>query len=138
MPNRDERRSGELDQIKIKVVCGGNPYEISLSDISALDEMDYYKATGQTFMDVFSGKVSSFAIAGLVWVYRRRNMEKRLTFEQVLDEFKLSDLETLVLGDDDEAETNEPADAVAGNGKSPEPSGVPSVPTSQGSPQSTG
>jgi hypothetical protein len=136
MPNREERRSGELDQIKIKVTCGGNPYEISLSDISALDEMDYYKATGQTFMDVFSGKVSSFAIAGLVWVYRRRNMEKRLTFEQVLDEFKLSDLETLVLGDDYEAD--EPVDVVAGNGKSPESSGELSEHSSQGSPQSTG
>jgi hypothetical protein len=135
MPNRDERRSGEFDQIKIKVTCGGNPYEISLSDISALDEMDYYKATGQTFMDVFTGKVSSFAIAGLVWVYRRRNMENRLTFEQVLEEFKLSDLESLRLGDDDEEQDQAPT-VVASNGKSPEPSGELSVPSSQGSPQS--
>jgi hypothetical protein len=137
MPNREERRSGDLDQIKIKVTCGGNPYEISLSDISALDEMDYYKATGQTFMDVFSGQVSAFAIAGLVWVYRRRNMEKRLTFEQVLEEFRLSDLESLQLGDDT-AEDDEPVDAVAGNGKSPEPSGELSEHSSQGSPQPTG
>jgi hypothetical protein len=135
MPNRDDRRSGELDQIKIKVVCGGNPYEISLADISALDEMDYYKATGQTFMDVFTGKISSFAIAGLVWVYRRRNMEKRLTFEEVLEEFRLSDIESLQLGDDTDDETPAP---VAANGKNPEPSGELSVPTSQGSPQSTG
>ncbi len=136
MPNRDDRRSGELDEIKISVVCGGNPYEIALSDISALDEMDYFKATGQTFMDVFSGKVSAFAIAGIVWVYRRR-FEKRLTFEEVMKEFKLSDLETLQLGDDNDDEDVPPVDASA-NGKNPERSGELSVPTSQGSPQSTG
>jgi len=135
MPNRDERRSGELDEIKIRVVCGGNPYEISLSDISALDEMDYYKATGQTFMDVFSGKVSAFAIAGIVWVYRRR-WEKKLTFEEVMKEFKLSDLESLQLGDDEDEDA--PAAAVESNGKNPERSGELSAPTSQGSPQSTG
>jgi hypothetical protein len=134
MPNRDERRSGELDEIKIRVVCGGNPYEISLSDISALDEMDYYKATGQTFMDVFSGKVSAFAIAGLVWVYRRR-WEKKLTFEEVMKEFKLSDLESLQLGDDEDEDTSA---VVESNGKNPERSGELSAPTSQGSPQSTG
>jgi hypothetical protein len=134
MPNRDERRSGELDEIKIRVVCGGNPYEISLSDISALDEMDYYKATGQTFMDVFSGKVSAFAIAGLVWVYRRR-WEKKLTFEEVMKEFKLSDLESLQLGDDEDEDTSA---VVESNGKNPERSGELSVPTSQGSPQSMG
>lgn len=131
MPNRGDRRSGELEAVKIRVVCGGNPYEISLADISALDEMDYYKATGQTFMDVFTGKVSSFAIAGLVWVYRRR-YEKKLTFDEVMAEFKLSDLESLQLGDDDE-----PA-PVSANGQNPERSGEPSVPISQGSPQSTG
>ena len=132
MPNRDERRSGELDQLKIRVVCGGNPYEIALSDISALDEHDYYKLTGQTFMDVFSGKVSSFAIAGIIWVYRRR-WEKTLTFDEVMREFKLSDLESLTLGDEDE---DTPAE-VASNGKTPERSGGPSVPISQGSPPST-
>jgi hypothetical protein len=132
MPNRDERRSGELDQLKIRVVCGGNPYEIALSDISALDEHDYYKLTGQTFMDVFSGQVSSFAIAGIIWVYRRR-WEKTLTFDEVMREFKLSDLESLTLGDEDE---DTPAE-VASNGKTPERSGEPSVPISQGSPPST-
>jgi hypothetical protein len=135
MPNREERRSGELDELKIKVVCGGNPYEISLSDISALDEMDYYQATGQTFMDVFTGKISAFAIAGLVWVYRRR-WEKKLTFQEVLKEFKLSDLESLSMGDDEEEQEEPPAASF--NGKNPEPSGELSVPTSQGSPQSTG
>ena len=134
MPNRDERRSGELDQLKIRVVCGGNPYEIALSDISALDEHDYYKETGQTFMDVFSGKVSSFAIAGLVWVYRRR-WEKTLTFDEVMREFKLSDLESLTLGDDEDED--EPAVEVASNGTNPERSGGPFVPISQGSPPST-
>jgi len=135
MPNREERRSGELDELKIKVVCGGNPYEISLSDISALDEMDYYQATGQTFMDVFTGKMSAFAIAGLVWVYRRR-WEKKLTFQEVLKEFKLSDLQSLSMGDEEE-EAEEPPVA-SFNGKNPERSGELSAPTSQGSPQSTG
>lgn len=135
MPNRDDRRSGALEQAQIRVVCGGNPYEISLADISSLDEFDYYKATGQTFMDVFSGKVSSFAIAGMVWVYRRR-FERSLTFEEVLKEFKLSDLESLQIGDDEDDE--EPAPPAAANGKNPESSGELSAPISQGSPQSTG
>lgn len=133
MPNREERRSGELEQVKIRVVCGGNPYEISLADISSLDEFDYYQKTGQTFMDVFSGKVSSFAIAGIVWVYRRR-WEKQLTFDEVLKEFKLSDLESLQLGDDED--DDEPP--VSANSHNPERSGELSVPTSQGSPRSTG
>lgn len=135
MPNREQRRSGDLDTTKIRVTVDGNPYEFSMGDISALDELDYQKATGRTFMgDMAHEGFSSVTIAGFVWCLRRR-YEKKLTFDEVLREVKMSDLETLQIGDDDEPEAETPE--LSYNGKDPEHSGGPSVPTSQGSPLST-
>jgi hypothetical protein len=136
MPNRAQRRSGELESVKISVSIDGNPYVFSMADISALDERDYSMAngTGRTFMEeMASGNFSSVTVAGFVWCLRRR-YEKKLTFEEVLREVKISDMETLQVGDDDEEEVSEPAY----DGKDPELSGGSSAPASLDSPQSTG
>jgi hypothetical protein len=138
MPNRAQRRSGELDAIKIRVTIDGNPYEFSMADISALDERDYSMAngTGRTFMEeMASGNFSSVTIAGFVWCIRRR-YEKKLTFEEVLREVKISDMETLEI--DDGSEVDEAVQESAYNGKDPELSGGSSAPASQDSLQSTG
>lgn len=135
MPNREQRRSGggELD-VRIRVTVDGNPYEFSMGDISALDELDYQRETGKTFMEeMATGRMSSVTVAGFVWCLRRR-YEKRLTFQEVLGEVKMSDMETLQIGDDDdEVEVPEPAS----NGTSPESSGGPSATNSPDSQPST-
>jgi hypothetical protein len=138
MPNRAQRRSGELDSVQISVSIDGNPYEWTMADISALDERDYSMAngTGRTFMEeMASGNFSSVTIAGFVWCIRRR-YEKKLTFEEVLREVKISDMETLEI--DDGSEVDEEVQEPAYNGKDPELSGGSSAPASQDSPQSTG
>jgi hypothetical protein len=138
MPNRAQRRSGELDSVQISVTIDGNPYVFSMADISALDERDYSMAngTGRTFMEeMASGNFSSVTIAGFVWCIRRR-YEKKLTFEEVLREVKISDMETLEI--DDGSEVDEAVQEPAYNGKDPELSGGSSAPASQDSLQSTG
>jgi hypothetical protein len=140
MPNREQRRSGELDAVKIRVTIDGNPYEFSMADISALDERDYSMAngTGRTFMEeMATGNFSSVTIAGFVWCLRRK-YEKRLTFEEVLREVKISDMETLDIDDGSETEAEVEVQEPAYNGKDPELSGGSSAPASLGSPQSTG
>jgi hypothetical protein len=136
MPNREQRRSGELDAVKIRVTVDGAPYVFSMADISALDERDYSmnNGTGRTFMEeMSSGNFSSVTVAGFIWCLRRR-YEKRLTFEEVLGEVKISDMESLQVGDDDEdVEVSEPAY----DGKDPELSGGSSAPASLDSPQSS-
>lgn len=128
MPNRAARRNGQAaeKEATITIPCGGHTYVLRFGDFSALDEFDYYKATsaggtmpGQTLVDVFTGnQASSFAIAGLLWLYRRR-AEKGLTFEQVMREFKMSDLGDIVVDDgsddedDDESESVEESEVVA-------------------------
>jgi hypothetical protein len=138
MPNRAQRRSGELDSVQISVTIDGNPYVFSMADISALDERDYSMAngTGRTFMEeMASGNFSSVTIAGFIWCIRRR-YEKRLTFDEVLREVKISDMETLEI--DDGSEVDDEVSEPAYNGKDPELSGGSSAPASQDSLQSTG
>ena len=145
MPNREQRR-GSLasDDTKIYIESAGLPYEISLGALSALDEKDYYTQVGHTIMDLFTGQASfsTFAVAGLVWVWRRRHGERTLTFQEVAGEFKMSDLETLRVGDDEEAESGTLSEPSTSNGngtydgKDPEHSGELSAPSSQDSPQS--
>lgn len=134
MPNRAQRRSGELDAVKISVTVDGNPYVFSMSDISALDELDYSKATGRTFMEEMStGNFSSVTVAGFIWCLRRK-YEKNLPFAEVLGEVKISDMETLEIDDGTDDEVPEPAY----DGKDPEPSGGSSAPASLVSQPSTG
>jgi hypothetical protein len=108
VPNRAARRNGTSDA-KIKITCGGEPFEMRFGDFSALDEFDYFKITGQRLMMVFStGEISSFEIAGLLWLYRRP-YEPGLTFEDVAKNLKWSDLESVEVDDgedDDEAVTS--------------------------------
>jgi hypothetical protein len=113
MPNRAQRRNGssELDT-RIRVTVKGNPYEFSMGDISALDELDYQKATGRTFMsEMAAGEISSVTVAGFVWCLRRR-YEKQLPFNNVLAEVTMGDMETLeVLGDDEDDDIEEAPEA---------------------------
>jgi uncharacterized protein (TIGR03382 family) len=136
MPNREQRRSGaSMSDNKIKITTNGNPYEIDLGALSALDEKDYFIAVGHTIMDLFTGAAgfSTYAVAGLVWLWRRRHNERTLTFAEVADEFKMSDLETLKIGDEEEDEgpqTDAEVPQPAYDGKDPEHSGGQSAPSS--------
>ena len=141
MPNREQRRSGDLsefDKMGFRVTLhtprGTEPYEIQLANFSAQDELDFHQATGLTFFEAF-GKMSTYVLAAFVWLERRK-YEKKLVFAEVAKEVKFRDLETMefMAEDDEETEVQEPAF----NGKNPEPSGGPSEKTSQGSPASTG
>jgi len=85
---------------KLCITVAGNRFEMRIGDFTALDEFDYFKQTGQTIMEVFNeGKVTSFAVAGLVWLHRRANQEKSLTFEEVARTFKFSDLDSIEFDD---------------------------------------
>jgi hypothetical protein len=110
VPNREQRRNGSGGDATIKITSGGDTFEMRFGDFSALDEFDYYKITGQKLMMVFnSGEISSFEIAGLLWLYRRP-YEPGLTFEEVAKNLKWSDLESVEV--DDGTDEDEP-EAVA-------------------------
>ena len=142
MPNRATRRSNgdtdqDQDQFGFKVSVDGNPYEIRIAEMTALDEMDFHEKVGQTFMEAM-GSPSSYTVACFVWLLRRK-YEKRLQFEEVLKEVRFRDvLDTQPLVEDEDEEEDARSDTEPPvNGANPELSGGPSVPTSLGSPQST-
>lgn len=105
----EEENQGSLEDLTLKVKTGGNNYVIPMADFSAMDELDYEKATGRDLMAPFmTGEVTTVLIAGLVWLYRRR-FEKTLTFDSVARQFKFGDLQTLEIVDakDDEVKETE-------------------------------
>lgn len=141
MPNREQRRSGELSdfekmgfRVTTRTSRGTEPYEIQLANFSAQDEFDFNQATGLTFFEAFA-KMSTYVLAGFIWLERRKGGEKKLTYGEVMKEIKFRDLETIefMAEDDDDEEPPEPV-----SGSNPEPSGGPSGVTSLGSHASTG
>ena len=141
MPNREQRRSGELSEfekmgfrVTTHTARGTEPYEIQLANLSAQDELDFHGATGLTFFEAFQS-MSTYVLAAFIWLERRK-YEKKLVFAEVAKEIKFRDLESIefLAEDDEEAEVPEPAV----NGKNPERSGESSEQSSLGSPASTG
>ncbi len=116
MPNRDARRSKktEDDAPVMTLSCGGVKYAIEIAGFSALDEMDFERATeqkmGVVFANMGDAPPSMAVLAGFLWLHRRRT-EKRLTFEQVARQFTFQDMIDGVSDDedDDNGETGETA-----------------------------
>ena len=139
MPNREQRRSGELEKmgfnVTLRTTRGVEPYDIDISNLSAQDELDFHQTTGFTFFEAFE-HMSAYVVAAFVWLERRK-YEKRLGFAEVAKEVKVRDLESLkVFGEDDDEQVEVSEPAV--NGKNPERSGESSAKTSLDSPLSTG
>jgi hypothetical protein len=117
MPNRQQRRSGDLPEMAFRITLANTPrgsetYEVHVEDLSALDEADFGRAMAQaigarqTFFQAFEN-VSTIMVAGFVWLVRRR-AEKNLQLNDVLKEVHVRDLQSFVsLNDDDDDEAEE-------------------------------
>lgn len=110
MPNREQRRHStdpNLGKWLEITDADGNQFHIYLRDISGKDEFDYYQmmastgvATPPGLCDIFlEGKVTLTNIAGLIWAYRRKNGERKLTIAEVLATVNMMTLETMELHD---------------------------------------
>jgi hypothetical protein len=113
MPNRAERRHGQDPNLGkwLEVTdAEGNPFHIHLRDISGKDEFDYFQMMASTgvanppgLCDIFlEGKVTLTNIAGLIWAYRRKNGERKLSIADVLKTVNMMTLEDMELHDPDE------------------------------------
>lgn len=93
----------DLDKVVLKLTVGDRPYEIPIAEFSAMDELDYQRATGSDLITPFTtGQINSILLAGLLWLYRRR-FEKQLRFETVAKELKWESLGSVeITGMDDE------------------------------------
>jgi hypothetical protein len=98
----DEQEKG-FANVEIEVTCGGRRYVMNAGDFSATDEMRFKEVTGSDLMSPFiSGQVNSITISGLIWLYRVRQGEKKLTFRAVADVFRWSDLDNIEIRDKSE------------------------------------
>jgi hypothetical protein len=87
----------------MQVTVDGVEYRMESADFSAEDDLAVYRATGMTLMDIFSGSITLFTVAALVWRYRVRNGEPTLQLGEVLPHVKLLELETLKFTKDEGA-----------------------------------
>jgi hypothetical protein len=116
MPNREQRKSRNpaLDKWLYVEDNDGNGYRISMRDISGKDEYEFSQMIQGNvgLCDLFfEGKPSLVNISGLIWAYRRKNGESKLTVAEVMKTVNLATIETLELHDpaeeDDEPESDD-------------------------------
>lgn len=94
------------EEPKIKLALDGVRYEVGPSDFTATDDLEMFRATGVTIMDVFAKKaISLFSVAALLWRYRVNHGEPKLTFSDVADAMTF---DSLSVADDDDEGTPSP------------------------------
>lgn len=95
--NREQRRAATKkkdDEGRVLIVpLGGVTYKLRDNDYSAWDELLFEQATGKSLSSVFTGEVEPgmAVIAGLVWLHRL-GTEPKLTYREVAENFRFSDL----------------------------------------------
>lgn len=86
---RADRRGEERKRARgvgIKVTVGKDEYEVYQGDLSALDTAELRRATGMSYLGLLRAARADFDIdlfAALIWLARRVNGERSLTFEEV-------------------------------------------------------
>jgi hypothetical protein len=116
MPTRKEVRSkSKASSPTVTIITAGRKYTIDFGEMSALDELDFaskladYGIVNATLMGVLSGQITLYGVAGVLWLHRRKT-KKALTFEEVAEKLKLSDVESVELDDGEpDGEDGEPA-----------------------------
>jgi hypothetical protein len=110
-----ENTEPNLDDLVMSITTEGRRYDIRFADFSAIDEMDYKQYTGYNLADAFtSGSLTSYMVAGLVWLSRRNAGESKLQFRHVAKTFRFGDLQTIKMrvdGDEEEADPIEAAES---------------------------
>jgi hypothetical protein len=91
---------------EMRLEVGGVKYRLRLADFSGEDDLAVYRAVGLSITDIFSGALSLFTVAALLWAHRRKR-EPDLTYEEVARGFRFTDMETIRSG-------NAPAPGKAG------------------------
>lgn len=93
----EAKRTEALDEgIRLKV--GDNVYEITAGDLTALDSRALRQQVGMSFPSLMAQAENDFDIdtlAALIWLARRVNGERDLSFEEVAGEVGYADLEGL-------------------------------------------
>jgi hypothetical protein len=82
---------------ELRLEVAGRRYRLRLDNFTAADDFAVYQKIGLSITEIFSGAISLFTIAALVWVHRRQR-EPDLTYEEVAKTFKFEDMQTIRRG----------------------------------------
>lgn len=93
----EEKRTDALDE-GIRMRFDGEVYSITAGDLTALDSRALRQQAGITFPKLLEQAAEDFdldTLACLIWLARRVNGERTLTFDEVAASVGYDDLETL-------------------------------------------
>ncbi len=73
----------------VEIALNGKTYKLAMSDCTALDAKDCRRQTGMSLNTIFgsaSGESDLDSIAAMVWLARRHDGERELTYDDVASE----------------------------------------------------
>lgn len=96
------------DAPNISLDLDGKTYTLGMKDFGGEDDLQIYRETGVTLTEIFTeGKITLFTVAALLWRYRVRNGERRLTFAEVNRQMDFEALSTVTVDDEEDGDAPE-------------------------------